>query len=323
MISIIVPVYNVARYLPECLDSILTQTEPNWEAILVDDGSTDISGAICDDYAAKDSRFRVIHKENGGAASAKNAGLDAAEGEYVAFIDSDDWVDPDWLEKMLSALESSGADVAECDFTKEYRTYTEPGNTGSYSAGVFSAQEYLGIYLSNWSCSLFWNKVFKRKLTQNIRFRKERRCIDDEFYTYKVLSHAKKIVRIEDALHHYRQRASGAVTSSKNRLQITDDALEILTERYDWVSSRFPKLRKMYLKHDVEIMFYFAQAFDFCDETRLKFRKIAGYYLWQCLRYIPDLLTLRYAFRLRMIDFSKLPSQAETKTNVDISSYYP
>ena len=323
MISIIVPIYNVARYLPECLDSILAQTEPNWEAILVDDGSTDDSGSICDAYVQNDPRFRVIHQENSGAANAKNAGLDAAEGEYVAFIDSDDWVDPDWLEKMLSALESSGADVAECDFTKEYRNCSEPGNTASYSAGVFPSQEYLGIYLSNWSCSLFWNKVFKRKLTQNIRFRKERRCIDDEFYTYKVLSNAKKIVRIEDSLHHYRQRASSAVSSSKNRLQITDDSLEILIERYNWISSRFPELRKIYLKHDIEIMFYFAQAFDFCDETRLKFRKITGYYLGQCLRYIPDFLTLRYVLRLRMMDFSKLPSQAKTKASVDISSYYP
>lgn len=305
-VSIIVPVYNVERYLPECLDSILAQTEQNWEAILVDDGSTDTSGAICDDYAAKDSRFRVIHKENGGAASAKNAGLDAAEGEYVAFIDSDDWVDPNWLEIMLSALESSGVDVVECDFTKEYRTHSEQGNAATRSAGVYSSQEYLGSYLDNWTCSLFWNKIFRQHLTQNIRFRKERRCIDDEFYTYKILSNACKIVLIEDALYHYRQRASSVVSSPKNRLQITDDSLEILIERYNWISSRYPALRKIYLRHDVEIMFYFAADFLFCDATVKKFRKVAAYYLRQCICHFPGWATIQYALRLMLIRKSKL-----------------
>lgn len=321
-VSIIIPIYNVERYLPECLDSILAQTEQNWEAILVDDGATDSSGAICNDYAANDNRFRVIHKENGGAASAKNAGLDAAEGEYVTFIDSDDWVEPDWLEKMLSAFDSAGVDIAECDFTKEYLTHTEQGNDSVRTTGVFSSQEYLGLYIKNWTCSLFWNKLFKRSLTESIRFRKERRCIDDEFYTYKVIANAKKIVRIEDALYHYRQRASSAVMSPKNRLQITDDALEVLIERYQWISLRFPELRKTYIQHDVEIMFYFARSFDFCDATRLKFRKTAAYYLRQSLLYCPGLLTLRYAVRLCLLNRKKLPAQRATEINKDLSGYY-
>lgn len=321
-VSIIIPIYNVEHYLLECLDSILAQTKQNWEAILVDDGATDSSGAICDEYAAKDSRFCVIHKENGGAASAKNAGLDVAKGEYVTFIDSDDRVEPDWLEKMLSALESSGADIAECDFIKEYLTHTEQGNDSVRTAGVYSSQEYLGFYLDNWTCSLFWNKVFKRALTENIRFRKERRCIDDEFYTYKIIANAKKIVRIEDALYHYRQRASSAVMSPKNRLQITDDALEVLIERYQWISLRFPELRKTYLKHDVEIMFYFARSFDFCDATRVKFRKTAAYYLCQSLLYFPGLLTLQYAVRLCLMGHKKLSAQRSNETDKDLSEYY-
>ena len=224
---------------------------------------------------------------------------------------------------MLSALESADADIAECLLAKEYRSYAEVEPSNTFAAGVCSSQEYLRLYTIDWTCSLFCTKVFRRALTENIRFRKERRCIDDEFFTYKVLSNAQRIVRIQEALYHYRQRASSAVSSPKNRLQITDDSLEILVERYQWVSSRFPSLRKTYLKHDVEIMFYFANSFDFSEKTQLKFHKIAVYYLGQCLRHFPDLLTLRYAVRLFLMDYRNLPTHQPTENNKVFSEYYP
>ena len=105
MLSVIVPVYNVEAYLPRCVDSILAQSYSNLEVILVDDGAKDASGAICDAYAAKDPRVKVIHKENGGLSSARNAGLDIALGEYIAFVDSDDWIEPDAYQHLLEVME--------------------------------------------------------------------------------------------------------------------------------------------------------------------------------------------------------------------------
>ena len=111
LISVIVPVYNVEKYLGKCVDSILAQTYENLEIILVEDGTKDNSGAICDAYAAKDSRIRVIHKENGGLSSARNAGMDIARGEYFGFVDSDDWIEPKMYETLLNLAEKYHADL--------------------------------------------------------------------------------------------------------------------------------------------------------------------------------------------------------------------
>lgn len=321
-VSIIIPVYNVERYLRECLDSIATQSYPEFEAILVDDGATDTSGMICDEYVKSDPRFKVIHQSNAGSANAKNAGLEQAHGDYITFVDSDDYVEANWLECLVNALECNNADLAECDFKKEFADHAERGNDEAYIPGIYSAEEYLGFYLYNWTCSLFWNKLFKAELTKDIRFRQERRCIDDEFYTYKVISGAVKIVRIEKQLYHYRQRLSSVVSSEKNRLQITDDALEVLIERYEWVSRRFPKLRKIYLQHDVDIMFYFARSCDFCAATQSKFRCISGYYLSQSLYYFPGRITLQNALKLRINVCKNLPTLGSGQTEVERSHFF-
>ena len=118
MISIIVPVYNVERYLARCVDSVLGQTYPSWELILVDDGSFDRSPAICDEYAGRDGRIKVVHKKNGGLSSARNVGLDMMRGEYVTFLDSDDYWHPCYLEILLNFVEEKQADIAQCDFVR-------------------------------------------------------------------------------------------------------------------------------------------------------------------------------------------------------------
>lgn len=320
-VSIILPVYNVAGYLPQCLDSILAQEHTNWEAILVDDGSTDTSGEICNDYAAKDPRFRVIHQSNAGAANAKNAGLEAVSGAYVAFLDSDDYVEPNWLSKMLDTMESTGSDVVECSFTKEYLGFGEPGNAGDYGAAEFDAESYLAQYLDVWTNSLFWNKLYRADLTKSIRFRRERRCIDDEFYTYKVVSGAGKIVRIPDALYHYRQRKSSAMASLKNKRQIAADAPEVLIERYRWIRERFPRLEKNYLRHDVDIMLYFAQL-SHTPETMKAFRRIARYYLGQALFKFPGAVSLLNAVKLQFVS-PKVLLREQQQNTVNTDSYYP
>ena len=121
IISVIIPVYNVEAYLPQCLDSVLTQSYSSLQVILIDDGSTDSSGGICDEYAAKDSRIHVIHQKNGGAASAKNAGLRVAIGKYLSFVDSDDYLEKNAYSFMVNCLQTTGADVVQCSFRDIYR----------------------------------------------------------------------------------------------------------------------------------------------------------------------------------------------------------
>lgn len=302
MTSIIIPVYQVERYLPMCLDSLLAQTELDWEAILVDDGSADSSGFICDSYAKADSRFRVIHQKNAGAANAKNAGLNAARGTYVAFLDSDDTVDPRWLEITLAAMKA--ADVVEYGFDLQRPCGYDA--TEILPAGEFGAEEYLNQYIDHWQCGLFWNKMFRAELLKEIRFRKERRCIDDEFFTYKVMSGAEKIVRITDVLYHYRQRKGSAVNNSKNALQRTKDALAIRQERYEWISSRFSRLRNKYLQRDLESLYYFAQAFPFDNEAAKDFRTLRAFYLRQCLNWRSGIRSLRLALGLLCLSEKKI-----------------
>ena len=299
-VSIIIPVYNVAAYLPQCLESVLSQTYPALEVILVDDGSKDDSGSICDRCAQQDARVTVIHQTNAGAANAKNAGLDRATGDFITFIDSDDYVERNWIENLMKAADQYGADVVEYDFDRVYPNRSEVVN-GYRESSVYTAEEYLRQYLDHWTCSLFWNKLFRSSLVAQVRFRKERRCIDDEFFTYKVVSGAQKVVRIPEVLYHYRQRASSAVSSEKNSLQITDDALEILIERYQWIRNRFPALCKIYLKHDVEILFYFAADLLFQRETMKKFRKIARFYFKEAILRRGGKTLLLYVLRLQTV----------------------
>lgn len=320
-ISIIIPIYNVQKYLSECLDSLLEQTYTEWEALLVDDGSTDDSGKICEKYALKDSRFRVIHKKNGGAASAKNVGLDQIEGEYVGFIDSDDYVERTWLEKVMKVIINRNADIVEFNFDKVFRTGSKEENCYLYKEKEFTAEQYLAQYLTNWSSSLFWNKIVSASLVKKIRFRKERRCIDDEFFTYKVISDAHKIVQINDVLYHYRQRASSAVQNKKNQLQKTEDALEVLVERYKWICEKFPNLRNNYLSHDVNIMFYFA-GFSHTKQTVKKFRSISRYYLYQVILHEPHGSLLKNIIRLQLIPKKKLLRKYKREGKEEDTSLY-
>jgi len=320
-ISIIIPVYNVQKYLPECLDSLLEQTYTDWEALLIDDGSTDESGMICEMYAMRDSRFRVIHKKNGGAASAKNVGLDHVNGEYVGFIDSDDYVERTWLETVMKIITDKNAEIVEFNFDEVFRTESKKGNSYSYNEEEYTAEQYLAQYLSNWTCSLFCNKIVLSSLVKKIRFRKERRCIDDEFFTYKVVSGAHKIVRINDVLYHYRQRASSAVQNKKNQLQKTEDALEVLIERYKWICEKFPKLRGIYLSHDVNIMFYFA-GFTHTKQTVKKFRSISRYYLYQVILHELHGTLLKNIIRLQFIPKKELLQDYNGEEKEEDTSLY-
>ncbi len=317
-VSIVIPVYNVEKYLPECLDSIINQTYSNLQIIIIDDGSTDSSGEICDKYAAKDNRITVIHQENAGAANAKNTGLDNVKGDYVTFADSDDWVELNWIVNMVNAMEKYDVDVVECSFDSVFVDSVEEGKI--YKNGeILTTEEYFRQYNDNWASVIFCNKLFKSHLSNGIRFRKERRCIDDEFYTYKVISNSQNIARISNVLYHYRQRKTSAVHQSyKKSLQITNDSLDVLIERYNWIVARFPKMKRVFLYSDIDRLLYYPRMMMYNEELIKKHKQISRKYFRKCLYSFPSIKTIFYSFKtvfLRKKDFNQSKPIGTRKEN--------
>ena len=183
LLSIIVPVYNVGSFLPKCINSIISQTFTDFELILIDDGSTDNSVEICDAAAKKDSRVRVIHKENGGVVSARKAGLSVAVGKYAGYVDGDDWIDEHMYEHMINAMEKYNCDMVMCDV--EHENKSVPLSSGSthinISGGYYNREQlennvfpkmiYTGVFYKFGIYPVIWNKLYKREKLINIKWR--------------------------------------------------------------------------------------------------------------------------------------------------------
>lgn len=233
MISVIVPIYNTEPYLPECLDSILAQTYTNLEILLIDDGSTDRCGEICDQYAARDPRVRVFHTENRGLSIARNLGLDNAKGDYIGFVDSDDWIEHDMYEVLLKKLIQMDADIVTCRFYQEYTDRTEE-NPGPESEFAVEGDEVLRTYLLNKAiCQDAWNNLYKSDLFHSVRF-PEGRAFEDIATKYLLLQEAKKLVYIPDCLLHYRNRKNSL--SNDHSLKSLVDYWLAYKERFDALS---------------------------------------------------------------------------------------
>ena len=221
LISIIVPLYNVAAYVEASLDSVLAQTHTNWELILVDDGSTDGTASVCDHYAERDSRIRVFHKKLGGAADARNAGLDEARGRYITFLDGDDYLSRDMMACLLAALLREDADVSMCNYiTVQGRGGGRGHREEPIVPGVISGVEAVMRTFGDGSIPYVvpWNKLYKRELWDGIRF-PSGQIREDEFVAHRVLSRCKRVVLIEDALYYYTQRSDSAMTNSSPAME--------------------------------------------------------------------------------------------------------
>lgn len=251
-ISVIVPVYNVELYLKECLDSIINQTYRDLEIILIDDGSTDMSSDICEEYAKKDDRIIVIHQSNQGSASAKNAGLRKASGEYLAFVDSDDFLQEDAYEFMVRQLENHHADIIQCCFRMLYQKSNREVNN-IIDIQTVNNSEFLELFTKDWTCGLLWDKLYKRNIFKDIYF-KEGHKIDDEFFTYKGVMNSKKILRVPHYIYNYRQRISSVMFSKDSQLKIISDSLEYLSIRREEVTKSFPQLKKVYDEHYLNML---------------------------------------------------------------------
>lgn len=254
MISVIMPVYNVAQYLPQSIESVLNQDYDKLELILIDDGSKDESGAICDSYAARDSRVRVIHQENGGAAAAKNAGLRIAAGEYLSFVDSDDYLEPDVYGYMVEVLTSSGADAAQFAFRDVYRNRTED-QIVNHGRTVVDGKDYLVRFTKDWTCSLLWNKLYKRKLYDGVFF-EEGHKIDDEYFTYQGFLKPCKVVCDDRIIYNYRKRSSSVMCSPETGEQRIRDCLDSVIQRREKVMGIYPELKKAFDEDYINAIWY-------------------------------------------------------------------
>lgn len=215
LISIIVPVYNMEIYLRKCIDSILCQTYKNIELILVDDGSTDSSPQICDEYAELDDRVKVIHKHNTGQADSRNKGINIAKGEYIGFVDSDDWIDADMYEVLYNTIVDTGADISICGTYYEYKNKVEViydcGRTYIYDNKEAIKAVYLDSNIKSYSC----DKLFKREIIANDY--PDIRYFEDLSVLIKWIANANKIVVVGKAKYHYRQRLGSICTTQSNK----------------------------------------------------------------------------------------------------------
>ncbi len=257
VISVIVPVYNVESYLPQCLDSILTQDYEHLEVILIDDGSKDTSGAICDAYAARDHRVKVIHQKNAGAAAAKNAGLRAATGEYLSFVDSDDFLEPGAYRYLWETLRDTGADAVQCAFRDVYRDRQEdqilhPGRQ------ILDNKTYLLRFPKDWSCALLWNKLYKRALFAGVFF-EEGHKIDDEYFTYRGFLEPCTVVLDDRVIYNYRKRSSSVMGSPAAAEQRILDCLDAIGKRRQRVSARWPELKGAFDESLTDALWYLSE----------------------------------------------------------------
>ena len=207
LVSVIVPVYNVEKYLNKCVDSIVNQTYKNLEIILVDDGSPDNCPQMCDDWAEKDSRIKVIHKENGGVSSARNTGLDKANGEYISFIDSDDYIDKDMFKTLLDK-DYSSYDLVEYGFTSDKKSV----NTDSFENDIIlnNTEECILNLIKGIINPSVCDKLYNSKHISSIRFNKSKSIGEDYLFNFAYLLNIEKIIIINKPLYFYSERKNSA-----------------------------------------------------------------------------------------------------------------
>ena len=251
LISVIVPVYNVEQYLPRCIDSILSQTYSNLEVILVDDGSADGSGNLCDVYARKDGRIKVVHQANAGVSAARNAGLAAATGDYIGFVDSDDWIEPDMYHRLLENALQYGAQVSACGIFNErdgvVSTVGVPGEIECLTGRQTQLRMMDLITLLPSLC----NKIYAGELRDALKNTEGLTFTEDMLANYRAFGRSKMVVVDGTPGYHYMLRTGSAVYATVNQghLEAIDKAEEMLTEvKGDWELERLWRRRCVALR---------------------------------------------------------------------------
>lgn len=270
-ISIIIPIYNVEEYLPHCIDSVLHQTYPHLEILLIDDGSPDRCGEICDEYARRDSRIVTIHQSNGGLSDARNTGIKSASGKYLTFLDSDDWLDPRYIETLYELILKSGSEIAICNFM---RTSDEHATSDSAQGEI---HEYTNIEALNQIYDQFsvqmriaCGKLYAKSLFTEIRF-PVGRVHEDEFTTYRLIYKANKIILTSAELLYYRQR-NDSIMSSRFSPKNTLDAIDAYRERAEFFKNA--GLETLSARTYASVFFIFVQKVRLVDNVQqLQYRE--------------------------------------------------
>ena len=241
LISIIIPVYKVEKYLEKCIKSVLSQTYKNLQIILVDDGSPDNCGNICDDYARVDNRIEVIHKANGGLSDARNVGLKAARGEYIGFVDSDDYVSNEMFENLYNTLISNDVDVSICNFyiVIDNKNIIKNADNG---VKIYNKLEILKeILLDKKIQSYAWNKLYKRELFEDIEYPIGKKY-EDIGTTFYILEKCNKIVVSGSPEYYYLTRGDSIVNNNTEGTVI--DYISLISDRYDYIDKKYKELKK-------------------------------------------------------------------------------
>ncbi|MBS4205804.1 glycosyltransferase [Lederbergia citrea] len=240
-ISIIVPVYKVEQYIHKCINSILAQTFKEFELILVNDGSPDCCGEICDEYAKRDARIKVIHKENGGLADARNAGLEIAQGDYIGFVDSDDWIEPDMYELLYNMCTENDCEISSCTSTIYFTDKTVIN--GTHPLTIHDRNEAMKeILKGELYDEVVWTKLIKRNLLNDIRF-PVGRIYEDTAFTYKVIHKSQRVCSIGLPKYHYIKRENSIMDLAIKNLRI--DAVLIYNEMHQLIKVNYPQLSQL------------------------------------------------------------------------------
>ena len=240
LISIIVPVYNIEPYLKRCVDSLTNQTYKNLEIILVDDGSPDNCPAMCDAFAEQDCRIKVIHKSNGGLSDARNAGLKIASGDYIAFVDSDDWVSLYIYEMLISVLKEQESDIVECGVLKTSEDMLNDSKLDDCEVCNYSTEEALKeLILDRALHQTVWNKLYTRPVINDIVF-EIGKTHEDEYWTYQVFARASQVSCIDLKLYYYYQRDDSIMGDAYSVKRL--DALEAKKQRLLFFQEHYQEL---------------------------------------------------------------------------------
>lgn len=240
VISVIVPVYNVEPYLDRCVQSVADQTYANLEILLVDDGSPDNCPAMCDAWARKDRRVRVIHKENGGLSDARNAGMAAATGEYIAFVDSDDWVETDYLRVLHDAVRDMPCVVSGCVHRIVTERDDDPlSSAGKYDIITYSREDAMRALIGDRVRQVVWNKLYPRAIIADIPFEKGK-YHEDEFWSWQVFARIDQYVQTGYIGYNYFQREGSIMGEGYSLKRL--DAVEAKTRRQAFLESDMPSL---------------------------------------------------------------------------------
>ncbi|SLL33525.1 glycosyl transferase [Mycobacteroides abscessus subsp. abscessus] len=261
LISVIVPIYNVKKYLNRCLESIVKQTYSNLEIILINDGSTDGSDEICDYYSKYDSRIIVIHKSNGGLSDARNAGLEIAKGSYIAFVDSDDYINIEMIDILYNALIESNCDIAESGYKEVYENTSFISENNNNYSKIYTKKSAIASTIMDSHCRTYvWNKLYKKALWENIRF-PYGKLFEDAFTTYKVIEKTSKIIKIDKDLYYYFQRENSIVNSKFSIKKLHH--CEALEEMLEFIERNYPDLCSLVIiKFYSECLHYLQELID-------------------------------------------------------------